>query len=193
MHAPLYCTCREVQKATSIERKCKINSFNISQSFLNNMFFKRLESWEGINGQSQDHLPREGKTVFARGSASAGMGIKRLNMLHAQIGALAFPSGFGESAVKSGWRVKRPKNTLVFTKQVEQRPAAFHLVWQMASCRGPNGLHEDLPLSRQPWFLTTLLVIQIEFPRLTLGHWETQTFKLKDRSVSFFVWRWSII
>lgn len=69
-----------------------------------------------------------GNTAFARLSASAEMDNEQLNMLHAHIGTLTFPGGFRESSVKWGWWVKRPKYTLIFTKQVERQPAAFQLV-----------------------------------------------------------------
>lgn len=67
-------------------------------------------------------------SALARCSASARLYSEQHNMLHVQIGTLAFPGGFRERSVKWGWWVKRPKNTLIFTKQLKRQPAAFHLV-----------------------------------------------------------------
>lgn len=113
-------------------------------------------------------------SASARCTASAGLYNEQLNMLHVQIGTLTFPSGFRESSVKRGWWVKRPKYTLIFTKQLERQPAAFHLVWQTGSCRVPNSLHEVSPWSRRPGFLKTPSLIQIATTDFTLGHWETE-------------------
>lgn len=113
-------------------------------------------------------------SASARCTASAGLYNEQLNMLHVQIGTLTFPSGFRESSVKRGWWVKRPKYTLIFTKQLEWQPAAFHLVWQTGSCRVPNSLHEVSPWSRRPGFLKTPSLIQIATTDFTLGHWETE-------------------
>lgn len=138
------------------------------------MFFQRQEVSRHKWPQIRLLLPMRWISAVAHCNASAELCNEQPNTLHVQIGTLTFPSGFRKSSVKWGWWVKRPKYTLIFTKQLKWQPTAFHSVWQTGSRRVPNSLHEVLPWGRRPRFLKTLSLIQIVTTSFTLGHWKTE-------------------